>query len=160
MRTEDGNFVEYLFELFKRNILDGDAAVYCDAFLLLDPHNVQHRASRRFPQLERFGSKQILQEKEHLWTKALQNKSLGTWQWSELPDYPHPVLMIRGEDDVMQIPSLIRASFVRDHHKDVVLETSHRVAECEPEAVRQHIGAFAAFCAARHAAAAKDVEPA
>ena len=146
MRTADGHFVEHLYSVLKRAILSRDAQMLLDTLLILDPHSLEHRAKRMFPLVERHGLELTLQEAEHFWVKTQQNKPVGNWQWSDLPKFNHPVLVVRGNDDTLQVASLLKSCFVQPFHKIAVVESSHRILDINPTAVRKEISEFMTTC--------------
>jgi hypothetical protein len=147
MRTRDGHFVDHLFSVFKRAILSQDAQLISDTLMIVDPHSREHQANRLFPLVERHGAAIALKNHEHFWLQTQQNKPVGNWQWDMLPDYPHPVLLVRGRDDNLQIDSLMARCFVSPHHRISVVDSSHRILENAPEDVRAEIRTFMAACA-------------
>lgn len=146
MRTADGHFVEHLYSIFKRAILSRDAQLISDILMVVDPHSLEHRANRMFPMIERHGATLALKDAEFFWLQTQQNKPVGDWKWADLPNFNHPVLVVRGNDDGMQIDSLIKANFVQPYHKVAVVQSSHRILDNNPVEVRKHISSFMTTC--------------
>jgi len=143
MRTRDGRFVDYMYNVLKKDILEANTSALNNIMNFLDPHTDEFDRNRMWPIVSHHNTSLGLQDPALFWIKTQQTKPTGRWLWDDLPDFAAPVLIIKGVNDILQPMSRLEPILRRPEHRLVLLQTSHRIFDKLPDEVRQAFVDFA-----------------